>query len=80
MKYWAIPCRVCGGMIALTYVLLDAEGKAVTPTPNEDPFQADCQLCRNAGTYTRSQIVMWEGPQPAPDFRPHPAFQITSAA
>lgn len=73
--YWAVQCRPCGGMITLDLVRLNSEHKAVTPTPKPDPFEVECLLCRNPGTYAKSQVVMWQGPRPAPEFQPHPAFR-----
>jgi hypothetical protein len=72
--YWAVPCGVCDGMIALALVEFDSEKKAIEPTP-ANPFEADCPLCRNRKTYAVYEVIMWKGPLPAPVFHAHPAFQ-----
>lgn len=72
--YWAVPCRTCGGMIALAIVAEDTEGKAIDPSPTPDSFEADCTLCKSRKPYAKYEVTLWEGPLPAPGFRDNPAF------
>jgi hypothetical protein len=77
-SYWAVACSVCGGMIALDFVRLDSDHKAVTPTPDKEPFLVNCIACGNQRPYGKSQVALWQGPRPAQDWGPHPAFRKLS--
>ena len=72
--YWAVPCGVCDGMIALALVEFDSGKKAIQPTP-ANPFELDCPFCRKRTTYAVDEVIMWQGSIPAPVFHAHPAFQ-----
>ena len=72
--YWAVPCNHCGFMVALAVVALDSKGVA-NLTLKQEPFEVHCPVCYSDGSYLKAQVVLWRGPQPAPDFRPNRALQ-----
>jgi hypothetical protein len=72
--YWAVPCRTCGGMIAVAYVESDLQGKTIDFPAKPDPFEADCALCGKRNAYGKYEVTPWEGPLPAPSFKNHSAF------
>jgi hypothetical protein len=73
--YWAVPCRTCGGWIALAPVRFDSQGARIEhPVQQEDAVEASCMLCGNRAAYATHDINLWEGPAPAPAFEPNPAF------
>jgi hypothetical protein len=71
--YWAVPCVTCGGMIALDFVKFDSK-KHPIGSIGKQPFEAECSLCHTRKMYAMYQAEVWEGPAPAPTFRPNPAF------
>jgi hypothetical protein len=73
--YWALPCRTCGGQIALALVEYDSQRKIIDHAVEQhDVLKATCQLCGNTSGYATHDINLWEGPTPAPTFQPNPAF------
>jgi hypothetical protein len=73
--YWAVPCRTCGGWIALAPVRFDSQGVRIEhPVHQEDAVVASCMLCRNRAEYATHEINLWEGPAPAGAFESNPAF------
>jgi hypothetical protein len=72
--YWAVPCNHCGFILALALVRLDEQGVA-NLSIKQEPFEAHCPVCRSDGSYLKAQVVLWRGPQPAPDFLPNRALQ-----
>jgi hypothetical protein len=74
--YWAVPCRTCGGWIALPPVRFDSAGERIEhPVKQEDVVSASCALCGTQQGYATHDINLWEGPSPdLPTFKPHPAF------
>jgi len=71
--YWAVPCQTCGAMIALALIEFGLNKQTIQPLL-VDAFEAGCILCRSINSYSSHEVVAWEGPLPAPNFRPHPAF------
>ena len=75
--YWAVPCRTCGGQIALALVEYDSRGKIIDHlVEQQDVVKATCKLCGNTGGYARHDINLWEGPALAPTFQANPAFVV----
>ena len=72
--YWAVRCPVDGFMVALAIIDFDRDGIAHV-TWTFEPFLAVCPACGKSQQYGKSEVVMWMGPPPAPEFQPHPAFR-----
>ena len=71
--YGAVPCQACGAMISL--VLIEFDSKELIQPSLIDALEVGRLLCRNVKAYAPHALIAWEGPLPAPTFRPHPAFQ-----
>ena len=73
--YWAVRCPVCDFPIALDLIQFDSSGIGKTAVWTLEPFPVLCPACRKETVCEKDQVVMWWGPPPSPDFRPHPALQ-----
>jgi len=74
MMYWGVQCPVCSEIIGLAAVNFDTDGRAIPPSPSPDPFEAECHSGHIRGIFSKSQVVMFEGPL-ALGFQTHPAFR-----
>lgn len=73
--YWAVPCNRCSFTIALALLNFNEKSSAKVPEKVPDKFQVWCPICREEIEHHKSQVVVWQGPQPAPRFQTHPAFR-----
>jgi hypothetical protein len=61
-------------MIALALIEFDSKKEAIQPALI-NALEVGCVLCRNTRTYAQYELIAWQGPLPAPTFRPHPSFR-----
>ena len=73
-QYWGVPCSVCRIMIPLATIAFTPERKVIRYRAKPSLFMADCANGHTAGTYSKTQVISFEGPL-APGFRTHPAFR-----
>jgi hypothetical protein len=77
--YWAVPCRTCGGWIALAPVESDGQGNRVEhPVEQTEVIEETCVLCGIKGGYATHEINLWEGPAAVATWKPNPAFVRSS--
>jgi hypothetical protein len=69
--YWSVRCLTCDSPIALDLIRFDSRGIGKTVVWTLEPFRAYCPICQTEEEYEKDQVVMWWGPPPSPDFRPH---------
>lgn len=73
--YWGVACHKCSEMIGLARVAFDMQGNPIPPPlPSPFQFEADCRRGHAAETYSRAEVIMFQGPD-ALEFQPHPAFR-----
>jgi hypothetical protein len=74
VAYWAVPCRTCGGRVALALIEFDSQKEPIEPIL-KGPLRVGCALCRSEKMYAPYEVTAWEGFSSVNTFVPHPDFQ-----
>jgi hypothetical protein len=75
--YYGVCCsnEKCAVRIPLKLIRFDSDGIGQTLKMGAQPIQVRCPQCKQSEIYEPSTVVLFEGPEPAPNFRNHPELQ-----